>query len=235
MNRDLCYGLCNDETNCLLRCETDLKNCSTLCSSGSPLGRTKTPSTTASTTDILILSTYNPSNVPLITNSSGHVDSNLSFKVEAEVNFSCGLTYRGEHFVFGGSTKTTQIAKIDGCQLKTIGQLSFQYCKGACANVAEENIYLCFNADDSFDFQKCRKASNPLSKFVEVTPSNAGHQNIRIAASQSKLIINQLKILQIPAEILALGSYVPDNKIAEIFNINQDEWSTIQSYPFDKE
>lgn len=186
MNRDLCYVLCNDETNCLLRCETDLKNCSTLCSSGCPLGRTKTPSTTASTTEILILSTYDPSNVPLITNASGHVDSDLTFKLEAEVNFSCGLTFRGEHFVFGGSTKTTQIAKIDGCQLKTVGQLKFQYYKGACANIAEENIYLCFNADDSFDFKKCRKATSPLGKFEEVTPSNAGHQNIRIGASQSK-------------------------------------------------
>ena len=114
------------------------------------------------------------------------MDSNLSFKVEAEVNFSCGLTYRGEHFVFGGSTKTTQIAKIDGCQLKPIGQLAFQYYRGACANVAEEQVYLCFNANSWTDHKKCRKAPSPLSEFEETQESAVEHTSTRIAASQSK-------------------------------------------------
>ena len=176
-----------------------------------------------------------------MTNASGREDSDFNFEFEpdTEVYFSCGLTYRGEHFVFGGRSKKTQIAKIDGCQLRSIGQLNFKHIKGACANVADEEIYLCFswgdsNGDNTGDEKKCRKASSPLGAFEEVRQSNTQHLNIRIAASQSKLIINKFIVLKILDEILALGGVNPFNKIAEIFNTEQATWSTIQSYPFDQ-
>ena len=155
-----------------------------------------TTSATSSLTEVLILSTRNSDNVPIVTNASGREDRNFNFEfgADTEVDFSCGLTYRGEHFVFGGREKI-QIAKIDGCQLKTIGQLSFQLYKGACANVAEEHIYLCFNENDKSDYKKCRKASSPLSEFEEIRESTAEHRSTRIAASQSKFSINHFIVL----------------------------------------
>ena len=149
---------------------------------------TTTTTTTPSLTQVLILSTSHSNNVPLITNSSGYEDRDINFQLghSTQVYQSCGLTYRGEHFIFGGSSKTTQIAKIDGCQLKPIGQLAFQYYRGACANVAEEQVYLCFNANSWTDHKKCRKAPSPLSEFEETQQSTVEHTSTRIAASQSK-------------------------------------------------
>ena len=100
------------------------------------------------------MNTKKSDNFPVITNALGGEDRDFSFQfgADTEVYYSCGLTYRGEHFVFGGQSKKTQIAKIDGCQLKIVGQLSFQHRKGACANVAEEKVFLCFNSNDSSDY-----------------------------------------------------------------------------------
>ena len=154
---------------------------------------TTSTSATSSLIEVLILNTAQSNNVPVITNASGREDRDFSFEfgADTEVNFSCGLTYRGEHFVFGGDSKSTQIAKIDGCQLKIVGQLDFEHQKGACANVAEEQIYLCFNFNSNSDYKKCRKASSPLGEFEEIRQSAEEHRSTRIAASQSKLIINQ--------------------------------------------
>ena len=147
-----------------------------------------TTTSTPSLTQVLILNTGHSNNVPLITNSSGYEDRNINFQLErdTQVYHSCGLTYRGEHFIFGGSSKTTQIAKIDGCQLRTIGQLTFNHYRGACANVAEEQVYLCFNTNSWTDHKKCRKAPSPLSEFEETQESAVEHTSTRIAASQSK-------------------------------------------------
>ena len=142
-------------------------------------------------TDILILSTYRSSSVPVVTNASGKNDRDLNFVIDdnAEVYGSCSLTWRGEHFVFGGNYKEYQIAKIVGCELKNVGELPFRHDFGGCANMADNRVYLCFHAA-SGDDKKCRVATSPLSQFVETTQSYESHSRTRIAASESKLLFN---------------------------------------------
>ena len=56
----------------------------------------------------------------VITNASGKDDRDINFEInvyEAEVQSSCSMTWRGEHYVFGGVNKIDQIAKIVGCEL----------------------------------------------------------------------------------------------------------------------
>ena len=80
--------------------------------------------------------------------------------------------------------------------MKIVGKLKFQHAKGACANVAEEEIYLCFNTNVTSDARKCRKASSPLSEFEETRHSTAKHKNTRIAASESKLSFKHFALLK---------------------------------------
>ena len=154
---------------------------------------TTTASTTTTTSavtnkDILILSTYYSSNVPVLTNSSGKDDRDVNFVIDddVEVETSCSLTWRGEHFVFGGYNKRNQIAKIIGCELKSVGELPFSHQYGGCAKMADNRLYLCFNSNDSNDYKKCRVANSPLSQFEETTHSYETHKRTRIAASESK-------------------------------------------------
>ena len=135
-------------------------------------------------TDILILNTEYSSNVPVLTNASGKDDRDVNFVIDdgVEVDSSCSLTWRWEHFVFGGGRKRNQIAKIIGCELKSVGELPFEHQYGGCANMADNRVYLCFNDND---WKKCRVANSPLGQFEGITQSYEAHTSTRIAASES--------------------------------------------------
>ena len=84
---------------------------------------------------------------------------------DTEAFFSCSSLLNGELFVFGGySTKQKQVnfksrtcsviklwfkvSKVIGCELKRIGDLSYEFYRGACGtfNFPEERIMLCFSS-----------------------------------------------------------------------------------------
>ena len=135
----------------------------------------------------MVLSTYTRKHLPLLTNSQGREDYDIEFHYGdgTEVISSCSLTWKGEFYVFGGSSKRRQISKLDGCELKQIGQLESLFVSGACATVAEEN--LCFSVyPDDVEWRKCRVSSSPTGSFETVASSSYDHDMTRIAASESK-------------------------------------------------
>ena len=95
------------------------------------------------------------------------------------------MTFKNQHFVFGGETETEQISQIIGCSLTRVGTLSFDHRHGACTNVANNKIYLCFN-DRSGDYKKCRFATSPTGQYTEVQESTHEHRHTKIASSNSK-------------------------------------------------
>ena len=126
---------------------------------------------------------------------------------------------------------------VDDCSLKLVGQLAFKHFYGSCANVDDRLVYLCFNADNSADypheFEKCRYSTSPLGEFLEINDSNNAHRYSRIATDNCKFLIfdNDYKSISYLDEILAVGSYAPANKKAEVLTINGNVWSEIQDYP----
>ena len=52
--------------------------------------------------------------------------------------------------------------------------------------MADNRLYLCFNSNDSSDYQKCYVANSPLGQFEETAQSYEAHAYTRIAASESK-------------------------------------------------
>ena len=108
----------------------------------------------------------------------------ISFAEETEVLSSCSVTYRNRFYVFGGLIKKRQICELTECEFKRIGSLDFDFDDGACTNVKDLKVYLCFEDDNN---RQCRSAVEPLDSFNIVAPSTYDHQRIRIAASPSKL------------------------------------------------
>ena len=159
--------------------------CQSGCPNGCPCPEYTCPATT---TDILVLSTYKSQNVPIITNGSGKDERNFSFVLEqgTEVYHSCSLTWENRHFIFGGNNEKTQISMVDECKLKLVGQLAFNHYFGGCANVDDRLIYLCFNSDNSEDYKKCRYSISPLGEFQQISDSNHQHSFTRIAADKCK-------------------------------------------------
>ena len=139
-------------------------------------------------TDILILNLIaGGNNLPVLTNATGKDDRDLNFVIDRNVGVyqSCSLTWRGEHYVFGDIYKENQIAKVVGCELKKVGELPFKHKHGACANMAESRMYLCFH-DLLADWKVCRVSTSPDFGDFEYTSSRYTHAKTRIAASESK-------------------------------------------------
>ena len=143
---------------------------------------------------MLILSTYDLSNKPIITDLYGNWDSDFSFTIEdgVEVQSSCSVTFRGEFFIYGGKTKKNQIAKVVGCSLKDSQlKLPFEMNAGACAVTTQDQLYLCFGEEtDTDEFgelrQSCHKSNKPTTDFIQIGNSSHPHGNTQIAASESK-------------------------------------------------
>ena len=152
---------------------------------------TTTTSSTTSTsaskpnTSILILGDWHDDKIPVITDSNGKVefageDFDFEFGHKTEVDFGCSVTYRGDFYVFGGSDLDRQISKLEGCSLKRIGDLDFDFQVGGCAAVNEESIYLCFRR---YDYKRCFVGIDPVGTFHNLTESQFNHARTRVAAN----------------------------------------------------
>ena len=163
--------------------------CESLITTTSLLSTTTSLTTTTaaeSPISILILTTQY-SNPPVITDSSGKAeyageDFDFAFEDKTEVAESCSITYRGDHYVFGGTYEMKQISKITDCSLKRVGTLSFQFYFGGCAAVNEASVYLCFG--NSNGLNQCHVGAEPLGSFSKVTESLFDHKYTRIAANE---------------------------------------------------
>ena len=86
------------------------------------------------------------SNVPVITDSTGKVDTDFNFEFgeNTSVYYSCSIKYKNEFFIFGGNygDERRQISKISGCQLEQIGALDFDHYYGTCTDVNDMRILL---------------------------------------------------------------------------------------------
>ena len=159
-----------------------------------PGGETTTVRSTTTTTpaftntSILVLNTYRTENIPLITDSTGKVeyagtDFSFTYGSNTEAVCSCAITWRGNFYIFGGQSEKTQIAKLNGCQMERVGSLAFSYYYGACSNINDEWIYLCFS-DQSGDYKKCRRSNNPLGSFQSTADSNENHTRTKLGSNQ---------------------------------------------------
>ena len=122
---------------------------------------------------------------PLLVDADGRSDTRIqiSFGEETEVHDSCSVTYRNRFYVFGGFNQKRQISEVTLCELRKIGTLDFDHDRGACSNVDDRQIYLCF---DFNHIRQCRSAVDPLGNFTEIAPSTHNHASISTAASPSK-------------------------------------------------
>ena len=156
-----------------------------------PVTTTSAISTTAdpSLTSILILNTQDreePRNIPVIINvRNGNVEYPIDdfmflYAKESEVYESCSMTWRGKFFIFGGRYEQKQISSLNGCKLERVGSLSFHFPCGACANVDDQSIYLCFS---EYGKKLCWHGNNPSGSFKETSPSSFSHARTRIGAS----------------------------------------------------
>ena len=198
-----CHKLCS-------RLNADLKAecpCAVRCPHGCPcegyhgcplLTTTASPSTTTTSVDatsrtsVLILSTYTNASAPILTDvainewvyPSGRGQFYFRLESKTEVFQSCSLIFAGRSYIYGGSNEKTQLSMVDGCALKRIGDLPFEFFRGACTSTPNA-IYLCFESGS--DYRTCRMATgDPAGPFEFIDKSIHDHRRISIASSESQ-------------------------------------------------
>ena len=115
---------------------------------------------------------------------------------------------------------STQVAKVDQCQLKMVSHLAFDFAYGTCVSTTDkESIYLCFDLNND---KLCRHSSTgPSGVFQKLKTSSFKHQATRIATNEKV--------------ILAVGGVTKeDGTKAEVLSVDSSSqsWRTISSYPF---
>ena len=96
-----------------------------------------------------------------------------------ELYQSCGVTFQNKYFVFGGVKDKHQIIELEDCSLTTIGNLDFNYHRGACDST-DKVIVLCF---DYHDGKRCRQSSLSTGPWYEMALSSHYHCQTSIATS----------------------------------------------------
>ena len=148
--------------------------------------------------NILVLNTYKSEKSVIISGDS-HWDAKIKFESGTSVSFGCSLIFQNYLYVFGGdyhkSSYARQISQLKGSELKRIESLAFNYYMGACANLNNEYIYLCFSDSNQCfsdsnkcfsEFRLCRFSLGPQKTFHKVAESTDKHLGTNIAASTSK-------------------------------------------------
>ena len=132
---------------------------------------------------ILVLNFRSSSNVPMIIDGNGQ-SKNISLTYDSENEVSCSIVWRGAMYVFG----RWSISMVDGCQLKRIGELTFEFRGGCCAQRSNEKVFLCFAWDSRrpTSSKDCHESNGPLEVFTELPSSNYEHSYTRTAATEGK-------------------------------------------------
>ena len=167
---------------------------------------------------VLALSTFDEYTAYLI-DLNGQYSKRLNFNYAecTEVYYSCHVTFKGQHWLFGGRGLNRQVSVVDGCGLRRHSDLPFSFHTGACGNYELEKniILLCF---DYYGKQTCRTFDG--QKYEDSVSSNREHYYSRLGNYKGEpFVVGDLYDADNPVEIMK-------NK-NEIF-----EWKRVQDFPF---
>ena len=77
----------------------------------------------------MILTTHpNSNSEPVLTDLNGRDDREISLSLNgADIHGTCSMTWKNEHYLFGGYTNTRQIRKLSGCSFENLNELDFEF------------------------------------------------------------------------------------------------------------
>ena len=101
---------------------------------------------------ILVLQGYPSWKPTMLINSAGKQQEVTCLdKGTFDIVGSCSTVWKNQLHIFGGNVQPRQIVRLSSKKLKTIGSLLFDHVWGSCNVMADNFIYLCFNAATDAD------------------------------------------------------------------------------------
>ena len=138
---------------------------------------------------VLALNTFNGTQQAFSVNpDGGHVEMDFYFPSNIEVQQSCSVVFKNKMFIFGGTEKHRQISEVSSkCGIDRIGDLPFDFVRGACTVIKEDEIMLCFDLKQPDQGRVCRIDKNPTGSLDKINKeSNFTHYRAKVAAIDGK-------------------------------------------------
>ena len=117
-----------------------------------------------------------------------------------------------------------QISRVENCQLSLVGELSFRMRKGACTNLANEMVYICFpEVFRASSGKRCYRASQPLGAFESVVDSTYSHKSTRIGNDGGRVDLtvpraksDMVREGNVGCEVLLFGRYMYYSEVQKL-------------------
>jgi hypothetical protein len=228
-----CLDIClTDSTECITNCGTD-SACISQCSRNHVHCDEACPCTKGLCYDgcdgcenkicqgqtILVLCSSSTWRDPYILNSNGeHSKVAVTYGANTDGHGSCSVNYKNKFLLLGGYYQPTQVSELDGCHLKRINNLNFDFKMGSCGVFhikTKDVILLCFSDQnnginerrkcwtyDGVDNDSVKGNSNYGHSLAGVSLGNYRNQPFVAGGKQSAAPNSQTK----QAEILSLDS-----------------------------
>ena len=116
----------------------------------------------------------------------------FSHEDKTEVYHSCSLIWNNRMYIYGGADNKRKISKLNQYMLQIVGSLPFEFYFGACTNMADRKLYLCFSfSQDETTKKQCYWSANPLDDFESVSLASYVHGQTKISSSTCKFFFSQ--------------------------------------------
>ena len=127
-------------------------------------------------TSVLVLTTVND-NPPLIIDENGDPDYDISmtYDYRTQVFGSCSAFFRGEMYVLGGQLHKTQVSVVDGCNMKRLVDLPFEFSYGTCEQI-EDFVAVCFGVENHTMCKKFKGVYGPSISLEMMQSTNHAHR-----------------------------------------------------------
>ena len=189
---------------------------------------------------VLVVNTKSRLNMPIVFDMNGAYRTASLLVENVDVYGSCSITWHNEHYILGGRNRHSQVAKLIGCELIQVGSLTLStsghtlgHYHGACGNVNNEHVYLCFSSTSRESARHCYVASSPLESFTKTrTDSKYEHRYTRIGVMNGEILSRSEMIIESIETLLAVGSVSPNNVKAEMMWSRTSTWYSVDDYPF---
>ena len=115
----------------------------------------------------------------------GFVKLDFNFNENTAVYGPCSINFKGMMYIFE-DRRVSQVSPTEGCGIKRISDLPFDFRLGSCTVIKEEVILLCFSQIKN-EGRVCRIDQNPKGTFDKIkSESNHYHYQSRIASYEGK-------------------------------------------------
>ena len=161
----------------------------------------------------------------------------MTYDYRTQVHGSCSAFFRGEMYVLGGALHKTQVSVVDGCNMKRLVDLPFEFSYGTCEQI-DDFVAVCFASEGPSMCKKFKGVYGPSISLEMMSSTKYAHRYSHLAQLHGQSL-KTLKILQnkhASDELVIVGDWYGTGNgqhttYYETYNVAKDTWTYLGAAP----